>query len=102
MDIEKFINEDLGVNIKSYIKDDIVYLNSEDVCRGLGFIQEAREKTFTSTSGGKQYHQTEAVRWSRINQYLKDYRDLVLLIEGKVDNSMIPSQNKQNCINMDL
>jgi len=43
------------------------FFDEEDVCRGLGFVVNEYEKTFTTTSGSKQYHQPEAVRWSRVD-----------------------------------
>ncbi|MFI3200946.1 MAG: BRO family protein [Eubacteriales bacterium] len=47
-------------NIRAYEKDGMAYLNAEDVARGLGF-------TTVATSGN------EAVRWKRVNGYLKDF-----------------------------
>ena len=87
MDIEKFINEDLGINIRSFIKDDIVYLNAEDVCRGLGFVQVHEERV--TTSGYKPY---ESVRWDRVNKYLEDYKNILFKINKFIDNSILPEK----------
>ena len=47
--------------------DGFVYLDAEDVARGLGFVQVHNERVTTS---GYNY---SAVRWERINGYLADF-----------------------------
>ena len=47
-------------NVRGYMKNDIAYLNLEDVARGLGF-------TTVATSGN------ECVRWARVEEYLNSF-----------------------------
>lgn len=55
--------------VRGYNGDDgFVYLDAEDVARGLGFIHY--EEKFSPTSGRKNY---ESIRWERINGYLADF-----------------------------
>jgi len=74
--INSFIYEELDLTVRTLIKDQTIYLCSDDVARGLGFVDKEREKISTATSGGTK-HQPEAVRWSRINDYVDSFRDLI-------------------------
>ena len=50
--------------VRGYVdKDNTVWLNVEDVARGLGFTQ-------TQNKGGKLY---TSIRWERVNKYLADF-----------------------------
>ena len=54
--------------VRGYVdKDNVAWLNVEDIACGLGFVQ-VQEK-FSPTSGGKTY---ESIRWERINGYLRE------------------------------
>lgn len=46
-------------NVRGYVKDEVAYLNAEDVARGLGFVQNKNG--------------VESVRWETINRYLADF-----------------------------
>ena len=49
-----------------------VWLNAEDVARGLGFVQvEEKFSTTVSTTSGRKTYTT--VRWARVNNYLKEF-----------------------------
>lgn len=50
-------------NVRGYIKDEVAYLNAEDVARGLGWSQ-------TQIKNGREYTST---RWETINRYLADF-----------------------------
>lgn len=54
-------------NVRGYEQNGTVYLNLEDVARGLGFVMVRNERVTTS---GDAY---EAVRWNRVNEYLKSF-----------------------------
>ena len=50
----------------------IVWLNAEDVARGLGFVKvEDKFSTTVSTTSGRKTYTT--VRWARVNNYLKEF-----------------------------
>lgn len=50
-------------NVRGYEKDGTVFLNVEDVARGLGFVESNKFST-----SGENY-----IRWERINGYLKEF-----------------------------
>ena len=55
--------------VRGYVDgNQTVWLNAEDVARGLGFTKT--EGKFSTTSGRKIY---ETVRWARVNQYLTEF-----------------------------
>lgn len=55
--------------VRGYVDEkQMVWLNAEDVARGLGFTKT--EGKFSTTSGRKIY---ETVRWARVNQYLTEF-----------------------------
>ena len=54
-------------NVRGYIDaTGTAHLNAEDVARGLGFVMVRKERV---TASGDNY---EAVRWERVNGYLRD------------------------------
>lgn len=56
-------------NVHAYLdKDGTVWLNAEDVARGLGFVDHQEKDS--ATSGRKIY---EVIRWARVNQYLSEF-----------------------------
>lgn len=60
-------------NVRGYIKNEVAYLNVEDIARGLGFTQN---------KNGVEY-----VRWETINRYLADFGFPNIL--GKEINNII-------------
>ena len=55
-------------NVRGYIDEQgTAWLNIEDVARGLGFVMVRKERVTTS---GDSY---ESIRWSRVNEYLKEF-----------------------------
>ena len=56
-------------NVRAYLDEQgTVFLNAEDVARGLGFFKT--EEKFSTTSGRKTY---TTIRWERVNGYLKEF-----------------------------
>ena len=54
--------------VRGYVdKNNVAWLNAEDIARKLGFTQT--QEKFSPTSGGKIY---ESIRWERVNGYLRD------------------------------
>ena len=57
------MNDVIKINgVACYEKNNVVYLNLENIARGLGF-------TKTEIKDGKEY---ASVRWSRVEQYLSE------------------------------
>lgn len=55
--------------VRGYVdKNNVAWLNAEDVARGLGFV-DYQEKV-SATSGRKTY---EVIRWARVNGYLREF-----------------------------
>lgn len=52
-----------------------VWLNAEDVARGLGFVQVKKDRVIKScdTSINSENKYYTAVRWNRVNRYLKEF-----------------------------
>ena len=66
-------------NVRGYIgEDDFIYLNLEDVARGLGFIDESKNG---------------AIRWARIKKYLED---LNIATSGERGKNGLPEFIKEN------
>ena len=59
--------------VRGYVdKNNVAWLNAEDIARKLGFV-DYQEKV-SATSGRKTY---EVIRWARINGYLREFEPLV-------------------------
>ena len=80
MIIQRFINKTLGVDVRAYEQNKLIYLNAEDVAFGLGFFKTDEKFSTTCGRNGEKLDDTHvsmttyiSVRWNRINKYLKSF-----------------------------
>lgn len=73
MDVNEFINNSLGISVRTYTEGFTIYINAEDIAKGLGFVRKEQIKIFRTTCCTKEYSNPEAVRWSTINKYLEEH-----------------------------
>lgn len=68
-ELQLFNNEELGLNVRAYVDEERnLFINAEDVARGLGFTQ---------IKNGKEY-----VRYERVNRYLTEFGMSPLVEKG--------------------
>ena len=75
MDVNEFINNSLGISVRTYTEGFTIYINAEDVARGLGFVSKNtngyESKKMCATSCTQKIY--EVIRWSTINKYLEEH-----------------------------
>ena len=70
--VEEFVSS-FG-SIKYYKTDDTtIYLDAEEVCRGLGFIRVVDEKIGDPLVGPQHIKHHDHIRWDRVNKYLQEF-----------------------------
>lgn len=87
--ITNFTNIELDIDVRGYTADDgTVYVNLQDVCKGLGFT--FNETKFSATSGRKSTYET--IRWNRVLNYIKALRYTYDPINIKRDDFYVPER----------
>ena len=68
--MEKGISTFEGV--RGYVRDGVAYISLEQAAVGLGFTTTAKKEYEILATSGKKNYKHEAVRWNRVEKYLRD------------------------------